>query len=78
MEIHNSAVYNYILDPNYPVHMRRDKVIGSVVVIVDTKIAWSQHLGAWATCKRDESVEFRKKMASVSFKSIDTAHKGRK
>ena len=27
---------------NYPVHMRRGKVIGRVVVVVDTKIAKSE------------------------------------
>ena len=44
--------------------MRRGEVIGSVVVVVivvDTKIAWSQHLGTWASCKHDEYVDFSKK-----------------
>ena len=36
-----------------------DKAIGSVIiVVVDTEIAKSWDLGYWASCKRNESIEF--------------------
>ena len=59
--------YMYVLFIT-PCACARDKVIGSVivvVVVVDTKIAWSQHLGTWATCKHNEYVEFGEKLALV-------------
>ena len=50
-----------------PCACARGKVIGSVViviVVVDTKITWSQHLGTWVTCKCNECVKCGEKLAS--------------
>ena len=62
--------------------MRRGEVIGSVVVVVvvvvDTKIAWSQHLGTWASCKHDENVDFGEKLALVCSDSSGKAYKRHK
>jgi hypothetical protein len=54
----------------------RGKVIGRVIVVIvlSTKIAISRDIGTWVTHKHNESIEFREKLASVSFKSRDTVH----
>ena len=56
-------------------------VIGCVVVVVvDTKIAKSGdvHVGTWASCKSNKSVEFGKKLASVHLESSGTVYKRHK
>ena len=60
----------------------RGKVIGSVIVVIvvvmDTKISWSQHLGTWATCKHNEYVKSGDKLASVCSESSGMAYKRHK
>ena len=56
----------------------RGKVIGSVVVVANKKIARSQHLGTLVTYKHNKSVEFGKKLASLCFESSGTAYKHHK
>ena len=54
--------------------MCRSKVISSVVIVVDTKIAKSGNLGS---CKHD-SVELIEKLASVCLELRATAYKHHK
>ena len=65
--------------------MHKGKVIDSVVIIatvvdivMDTKIAKSKDLGAWASCKHNGSVEFDEKLALVCLESSDLAYKRHK
>ena len=58
--------------------MHRGKVIGCVVIVVDTKIAKSGGLGISASCKQNKSVEFGEKLASVCLESSGTAYKRQK
>ena len=59
-------IYGYSLPP---CACARSKVFGSVVVviviIVNTKIAWSQHLGTWVTCKHNKYVKLAKTGFSI-------------
>ena len=60
-------------------HAQGINLISSVIVIVmDTKIIKCGDLGTWASCKRNKSVEFGKKLASVCLESSGTAYKRHK
>jgi hypothetical protein len=60
----------------YPHTHARGKVINYVAVSTKNATSWDQ--GTWATCKHNKSIEFGEKVASVRFKSMDTAHEGHK
>ena len=59
-----------------PCTCTRGKVIRCVIVVLvmDT-IAKSGDVGVWASCKRNKSVEFGEKVASVCLESSDMAYK---
>ena len=50
------------------------KVCVFSIAVVVMKIARSPHLGIWATCKYDKSVEIGDKLASLCLQSIGKAH----